>query len=177
MSHSGAASRISRFVLTPVVCLAVAAPGWAQDAGRPSVPEIYPRLEAFQLDGGSRRVENLVINRDRVELTFTGTFYFESPTEGDVRGAVFVGDGYFRSETPQETFERENIQRFLDAENVESDFETAVLRFTDDTFERIGPADGTPPYRRMFRSSPTSSRNGSWKRPAPTFQRDWPYRS
>ena len=141
MFRSGAASRISRFVLTLVFCLAMAASGVAQDAARPSAPDIYTRLEAFQLDGGSRTVENLIIDRDRVELTFTGTFYFESPTEGDVRGAVFIGDGYFRSETPPEAFERENIARFLDAENVESDFETAVLRFTDDTFERINTAD------------------------------------
>ena len=142
MSIFGFRPKVSRYVVTFVFCLTGTASGFSQRAVLPDIPDVYTRLKAFQLDGGSHTVDNLVMSRDRVELTFTGTFYFESPTEGEVRGAVFVGDGYFRSETPQEPFERDNIERLLGAANVESDFSTAVLRFTDDTFDRIGPADG-----------------------------------
>ena len=35
-------------------------------------------------------------------------------------------------------FEKGNIKRLLGTESISSDFKTAVLRFTDDTFDVIG---------------------------------------
>ena len=58
------------------------------------------------------------------------------------RGAVFIGEGRFRAEVPPGEFEIENVRRMLKAERVESDFKTAVLRFTDDTFDVIGRGAG-----------------------------------
>ena len=76
-----------------------------------------------------------MLKRDRAEMTFDGTFYFPSPVEGRVTGAVFIGQGKFRAEPPPSEFEKENVRRMIGADIFESDFKTAVLRFTDDTFD------------------------------------------
>ena len=110
-------------------------PVQAPAAGQP----VYDAVRAFALGGGSASVSGLVLKRDRVTMTFTGTFYFASPVEGRVTGAVFIGQGTMRAEVPASSeFEQENVQRLLGADAVESDFKTAVLRMTDDTFDVIG---------------------------------------
>jgi hypothetical protein len=99
--------------------------------------DLYQTLRTFQLTGGSAVVENLVLRRDRAEMTFSGKFYFAAPVAGKVRGAVFLGSGKFRADPPPVDFERDNLQRLLHADRVESDFKTAVLRFTDDSFAEL----------------------------------------
>ncbi len=95
------------------------------------------------------RAENLVLKKDRVTLTFhDGMLYFPPPVEGKVRGAVFVGTGTFEAAVPPIPFERDNVRRLLKADKVESDFLTAVLRFTDDSYSVLGEGakqDLTPP--------------------------------
>lgn len=71
-------------------------------------------------------------------MTFHGTFYFASPIEGRITGAVFIGQGTFRAEIPPSDFEKNNVKRLLGADVIESDFKTAVFRFTDNTFDIIG---------------------------------------
>ncbi len=108
----------------------------------------YTALHAFTLNGGDAKVSNLTLKRDRAEMTFSGTFYFPQPVLGKITGAVFIGEGKFRAEPPPSVFEKENLQRMLKADAVESDFRTAVLRFTDDTFTIIGQSHepkGTAP--------------------------------
>jgi Peptidase family M1 domain len=107
-------------------------------AQTPDGKTLYNELKAFSLTGGTAEVSGLTIQRDRVAITFTGTFYFAAPVGGKVTGAVFVGQGNLRSEVPASIFEKNNVKRLLDADVVESDFKTAVLRFTDDTFELVG---------------------------------------
>jgi len=111
--------------------------------------EIYESLKKFQLSGGSAVASDLTLKRDRVTMTFNGTFYFEGPVAGGNHGAVFLGRGTFRAEAPPGPFERDHVRRILGAEIVESDFRSAVLRFTDDTFQHIGkgltPAASVPP--------------------------------
>jgi len=97
----------------------------------------YDALKAFELQGKAT-VSNLNLKRDRGEMTFTGDFYFTAPINGRVTGAVFIGEGRFRAEAPPIEYEKENLKRFLETDIVESDFKTAVLRFTDDTFDIIG---------------------------------------
>lgn len=110
----------------------------AAQAPAGEVTSAYKSLHAFMLDGGSASVTNLTLKRDRGEMTFTGTFYFPQPVMGKITGAVFIGQGKFLAEPPPSLFEKENLQRLLKADVVESDFQTAVLRFTDDTFSIIG---------------------------------------
>jgi hypothetical protein len=92
-------------------------------------------------------VENMVVKKDRVEMTFTGAFYLAEPVAGSVQGAVFIGRGNFRAEPTPVPFERQNTRRLLSADTVESDFRTAVLRFTDDSLSasNLISTSGIPP--------------------------------
>ena len=112
---------------------------WFQTAGAQNPDlELYQNLHKFDLGGESVAVSGLVLQKDRVRLTFSsGTFFFEAPFRGVVYGAVFIGKGQFQADVPNSSFERQHVQRILQAQSVESDFETAVLRFTDDTAEKI----------------------------------------
>jgi hypothetical protein len=108
----------------------------AQQAAHPENP-VYEKLKKFELQGKAS-VSNLAFRRDRAAMTFTGTFYFAAPVNNRVAGAVFIGDGTFRAEAPDLPYEKEYMKRFIGADVAESDFHTAVLRFTDDTFDIIG---------------------------------------
>lgn len=110
----------------------------AQDDPSTRGKSVYEQLKAFTLAGGSAEVAGLSLRRDRLEMTFDGTFYFTAPIQGRVTGAVFMGSGKFRAGVPPSEFEQDNVKRLLGAEIVESDFKTAVLRFSDDTFDLIG---------------------------------------
>lgn len=135
---------VVRFVLSvlapALVCFAPAA-AWAQapSAAMGGVA-LYRALKAFSPNGAVVRVENLAFARDRAQMVFTGTFYFVPPINGRVTGAVFVGQGTFRAEVPPSRFEQDNVRRLLHTTVIESDFKTAVLRFSDDTYDVIGKA-------------------------------------
>ena len=110
---------------------------------------LYDKLRAFALGNKGVSVENVQLKRDRVDIMFSGTFYFAEPVAGRVHGAVFLGRGNLRTE-PWSVFEKENVKRFLKSELVEATFSTAVLRFTDDTYERLQgyfPVEGSAPPR------------------------------
>ena len=148
-------ARIVRFLV--VLSLATATSGaWLAGSGAPlrAAPQaadakpVYDRIRAFSLSGGSAEVSGLTLKRDRVEMTFTGTFYFAAPVAGKVTGAVFIGDGRITANVPPSDFERDNLRRMIGAELVESDFKSVVLRWSDDTFDVIGAAKrdgGTAP--------------------------------
>lgn len=104
----------------------------------PPSNEIYNQIKAGALTGGSAEVSGLLLKRDRCEMLFNGTFYFTSAISGQVTGAVFIGQGTFRADVPPNKFEQDNVRRLLGVDTVTSDFRTAVLRFTDDTFDVIG---------------------------------------
>ncbi len=126
---------------TVVLCLAVA--GQAQTSTGVST---YQALKQFNLTA-TAPANNLVLQKDRAQITFiNGVFYFEAPVAGKVRSAVFVGSGKFHADVPKNAFELDNVRRMIKADVVESTFSTAVLRFTDDTFDAIGQgsAAGAP---------------------------------
>ena len=108
--------------------------------------QLYDQIRAFKLTGGSADVSNLTLKRDRVEMTFTGTFYFAGAIDGAVTGAVFSGQGTMKADAPND-IERDNVRRLIAADGVDTDFKTAVLRFSDDTFALISSSrkDGTAP--------------------------------
>jgi len=97
---------------------------------------LYDEVKRFALTGGSIEVVNLKLTRDRVEMAFTGTFYLGSAIDR-VTGAVFIGQGTLRTAVPPNDFERENVKRLIGADLVESDFKTAVLRWSDDSLKLI----------------------------------------
>jgi hypothetical protein len=108
----------------------------AQQMSRPENP-LYEKLKKFELRGKAS-VSNLTLKRDRAVMVFTGDFYFAAPVNDRITGAVFLGAGTFHAEAPDLPFEKEYMKRFINADVAESDFHTAVLRFSDDTFEIIG---------------------------------------
>ena len=110
----------------------------AQEKSSATARQVYDQIKAFSLTGGASQAAGLILKRDRVEMSFDGTFYFASPVAGRVTGAVFIGQGKFHADVPPSEFEKDNVRRMLGADAVDSDFKTAVLRFTDDTMDQIG---------------------------------------
>jgi hypothetical protein len=123
-------------VLTPVS----GATGAVQADGSASGRALYQSIRGFTLSNASADLRDFVLTRDRVEMTLTGTVYFAAPTGGRVTGAVFVGQGLLRSEVPPGLFEQAQVRRMIGADVVESDFQTAVFRWTDDTHEVLQSA-------------------------------------
>ncbi len=112
----------------------------AQDSPSSREKDIYNQLKAFSLTGGAVDVKALVIKKDRTQITLDGTVYLSNQISGLITGAVFVGDGKFTAETPPSDFEKENVKRLLGTDAIDSDFKTAVFRFTDDTAQQFGQA-------------------------------------
>jgi Peptidase family M1 domain len=95
---------------------------------------LYQQLQNSSVLEESVHLENAVLRRDRVTITFTnGTVYFSPLVAGKVRSAVFIGSGSVQATPPPVAFERDNVRRLLKADDISADFKTAVLRFTDDT--------------------------------------------
>lgn len=117
---------------------------FAQAAPASKEKAIYDQLRAFSLTGGSLEVKGVVLKRVRTQITLDGTVYLSQPVNGMITGAVFVGEGKFVAETPENNFEKDNVKRLLGTEIIESDFKTAVFRFTDNTASQFGPASPNP---------------------------------
>ena len=50
----------------------------------PEGVEFYKALKRFELSGQAATVQGFALKRDRVEMTFSGTFYFQAPISGRV---------------------------------------------------------------------------------------------
>jgi hypothetical protein len=113
---------------------------YAQDAAPSKELALYNQIKAFDLNEGAIDVKGLVLKKDRTQITLDGVVYLSA----SATGAVFIGDGKFALETPPSDFERQNIKRLLGTEIIESDFKTAVFRFTDDTATQLGQPHAAP---------------------------------
>lgn len=135
---------IVRSPLLILALLLVASITPAQEKPPSKDVELYNQIKAFSLTGGAVEVKGVVLKRVRTQITLDGTVFLSQPINGIVTGAVFIGEGKFVAETPANDFERDNVKRLLGTEVIESDFKTAVFRFTDDTASQIGstPAGG-----------------------------------
>jgi hypothetical protein len=120
-------------------CLFLCAGSRVQAQDTPSKElDVYKQIKAFALTGGAIDAKGLVLKKDRTQMTLDGTIYLAAQTNGQITGAVFIGDGKFALETPPSEFEKDNIKRLLGSEVIESDFKTAIFRFTDDTAKEFG---------------------------------------
>lgn len=131
-------SRVLAHSLFPVLLFFSGTAALAQTSSPAGGKELYDQIRVFSLGGGASVVKGLTLHRDRAVMTFDGTFYFAAPVNGRISGAVFVGNGRFSADVPPGEFEIQNVRRLLNAEIVEGEFSTAVLRFSDDTFESLG---------------------------------------
>jgi hypothetical protein len=132
-----------RFFLFVSISICFSSVSFGQENLSAKNRSVYEHIKSFSLSGGASKANGLVLKRDRGEMTFDGVFYFTSSVEGRVTGAVFIGQGKFRAELPENNFEKDNVKRLLGADVIESDFKTAVLRFSDDTFNIIGKGAST----------------------------------
>jgi Peptidase family M1 domain len=150
--HAAWLSRaLASFGLLVVVLMLMGSPGAGARgqgagpaSGGPAPDPVYQQIKAFALTGGTLDVSSFVLKRDRMVMTFNGTFFFAAPVSGRVTGAVFVGQGTVHADVPAfPVFEKDSVKRLLGADAFESDFKTAVLRMTDDTYDLIQKA--SPP--------------------------------
>jgi hypothetical protein len=74
--------RVSRwlFLCSVFATAALIAPAsFAQSDPASAQKTFYDQVRSFSLGGGSATVSGLTLNRDRVQMTSTGTFYFCHP--------------------------------------------------------------------------------------------------
>jgi hypothetical protein len=149
-SLSGVGGISSRKLGQVIFLLLVSFPIIAQESGV-SPLEFYQKLKAFELSDSAVLVEQLTVRRDRMEFSFDGTFHLAAPVDGKIYGAVFLGRGRVRVE-PMNVYEKDSIQRFLKTDVVEVTFESAVLRFSDNTLEQLtsGTTRTEPPPKKAL---------------------------
>ena len=155
-SFPSSCSRSSRLLFLCVFFLSAAIVGDCQSTSN----ALYDQLKAFQLNGGTAKLAGRSLQRDRVTITLDGDIYFTKPINGKVTGAVFIGHGHFEAPVPDSSFEKENVRRLLKADVVASDFDSAVFRFSDDTYEQLnaGIQEGAPPPEAQQQASEIDAR-------------------
>ena len=87
---------------------------------------------------------NLVLQRDAGIFTLNGVLSFLAPVNGKVTGAVFFGQGKFDMVPPIDV-EKKSLAELTKEPAIHEEFEHAVFRFTDGTFEEVKKAVGVPP--------------------------------
>jgi hypothetical protein len=137
---------LSRVLLAVTVLLASFLPLYATDNPTP-VPNsdpTYQQLRNLTLGGEVVGVSNFDLKRD------VGTFHlrsgvvcFVTPVQGKVTGAVFTGDGVFVLDPPLES-ERKSLKLLTKENEFSENFNQAVLRFTDSTYDDIKKGGSAP---------------------------------
>jgi hypothetical protein len=83
------------------------------------------------------RVKDLVLTRDVGTFTFrSGSFSFPPPVLGRVTCAVFIGEGSFELK-PASVMAANHLKQISGASNLEEEFGSLVIYFSDSTFEEI----------------------------------------
>jgi hypothetical protein len=138
----------SRAILLPA--LLIAASACAQTAAKniepngaahaPNAQNTYAALRADLPGAESVTVKDFTLAREGGVFHFDqGDFYFYSPVEGKVTGAVFVGKGRFDL-TVKDVGEQRSLALLTKSAGMAQDFTTLVLRFTDGTADEIRKA-------------------------------------
>jgi hypothetical protein len=138
----------SRVILLPVLLLAVSAfsqtattviePNGPAQAG--NAQKTYAALRADLPGAESVTVKDFTLAREGGIFHFDqGDFYFYSPVEGRVTGAVFVGKGRFDLSVTG-AGEKRSLALLTKSDAMAQDFTSLVLRFTDGTAEEIRKA-------------------------------------
>jgi hypothetical protein len=139
-----------RWLLILVVTFALLRAAHAQDlssrpnGGRPAIPlaaqeantdATYKALRTIHT-GEVVHVNGVVLKRDAGIITLTGALTFLAPVNGKVTGAVFFGHGKFDLTPPIEV-EKKSLAELTKEPELHEEFQEAVLRFTDGTYEEI----------------------------------------
>ena len=100
--------------------------------------EILAQLSKTRIDKKQiYHVRETTIRRDALTVALNrGVIAFLEPVRGKVTGAVFIGSGEIVA-IPPDSIERQQIYRFTSTPLLNEPFQTAVFRFTDNTYEEI----------------------------------------
>ncbi len=114
---------------------------WIAATPRPmqgDADEILAELADLRLDKTQiHSIRDVTLRRDVISLSFErGAIAFLEPVRGRVTGAIFVGSGDVLVIPPNDV-ERRQLNKFTGSPILNEEFNAAVLRFTDDTYEEI----------------------------------------
>jgi Peptidase family M1 domain len=132
----------ARYTSIVILSFAMASFGaYAQNAvPGPNSDPTYQALRNLALNGEAVSVNNFHLKRDAGTFHLhSGTVCFVAPVNGKVTGAVFVGQGTFVLDPPQES-ERKSLKLLTKEDEFSEKFEHLVLRFTDSTYDEIKKA-------------------------------------
>jgi hypothetical protein len=120
---------------------AASAPITPSGAAHPAnADKTYAALRADLPAGDGIAVKDMTLKREGAVFHFEeGSFYFYTPVEGRVTGAVFEGKGSFEL-APESKSEQKSLALLVKSPQMTEDFSTVVLRFTDDTANEIRKA-------------------------------------
>jgi Peptidase family M1 domain len=128
----------------------------------PNADPTYQALRNLTLGGESFTVANLDLKRDAGTFHLrSGTVCFAMPVQGQVTGAVFVGDGNFVL-TPPSATEASSLKLLTKENEFSENFNHLVLRFTDSTYQDIkksGTAGSTPCDAGLLKDSQNTTRH------------------
>ena len=134
----GVITKVTRLARACAVLLALAAP--AASAAAPASPaeQLYEQLGAVGLDPERvYRVREASLDRGDMHITLDdGTIAFTADVMGRVTGAFFAGQGELLVVPPNRA-ERSSVALFTGAAVLEEQFNSAYLRFNDDTFRGL----------------------------------------
>lgn len=124
-------------VLTILAALALALTSFprqsAAQAQRGNSDPLYQQLRDLGLSGEVASVENWELQKDAATFRFTsGKFYFLSPVQNHLTGAVFIGEGQMLL-TPKLSSEKRLMNILTHESGITESFEEAIFRFTDNT--------------------------------------------
>src|SRR5271157_1969022 len=128
----------SAFFLALAVSAILAGIAYAQNAAPAANSDPnYQALRNLTLSGEAVSVTNFELKRDAGTFHLhSGTVCFTAPVNGKVTGAVFAGDENFVLDPPLE-MERKSLKLLTKESEFSENFEHAVLRFTDATYDEI----------------------------------------
>lgn len=108
-------------------------------------PQLYAQLQAAKLRSAGR-LQGAQFEVDRATFSFDdGELYLLEPVAGQITGAVYLGDGNITI-TPPDGVGRQQVDKFLERETIDLEFDAVVMRFSDGSGERL--ADLTTPARK-----------------------------
>jgi hypothetical protein len=100
--------------------------------------EVWRAINEPAMDTGKiTSVENLVLTRDRIRITFAkGTLQFTAPIDGKPFGAAFHGEGQVEI-APPNPMEQQQLHMYTGQDTLSMQFTDGVFWFTDKTYDEI----------------------------------------
>jgi hypothetical protein len=125
--------RVRGLAVALLSAIVATASAFAQD----SPHHIYDSLNALRPDPATvyelKPQNRIELRRSDLKLSLEdGRLAFFAPFDGLVTGAVFAGRGHVLA-APRDSVEKQQMGRFLGAPVLDQEFQSAYLRFTDDT--------------------------------------------